>query len=140
MLYNYSTNAFYGVYLLFKYTLFYNILKICKTRSFANTYLGKTAKEKKFSVTYYSETYERNNVRIQSPKGKDMNNKRQSTVPPSLILNTIYGLTKNKYYRYKASQYNHTVLGDGSKSQKAPEIHSKKDEKCCRATAFRSAI
>jgi transposase len=44
--------------------------------------LGKSTQEKKFSVTYYREEYERNNARVNSPQGRYMKAKRQSTVEP----------------------------------------------------------
>jgi hypothetical protein len=56
--------------------------KLCKACRFKDKCLGKTAKEKKFSVTYYREAYERNNKRLQTAKGKAMKSKRQSTVEP----------------------------------------------------------
>ena len=56
--------------------------KQCKGCALASSCLGKTAKEKKFSVTYYQEAYERNIARVHSKKGKYMKAKRQSTVKP----------------------------------------------------------
>ncbi len=57
--------------------------------------MGKTAKKKKFSVTYYRDEYERNNARIQSPKGRVMKAKRQSTVEPVFgTLTQFMGLRK----------------------------------------------
>jgi len=44
--------------------------------------LGKSVQEKKFSVTYYQVDYECNNERVDSPQGKYMKGKRQSTVEP----------------------------------------------------------
>ncbi len=44
--------------------------------------LGRSAQEKKFSVTFYREEYERNNQRVNSPRGRYMKGKRQSTVEP----------------------------------------------------------
>lgn len=54
----------------------------CKECPMRGTCLGKTAKEKKFSVTVYREEYERNAKRITSRLGKYMKGKRQSTVEP----------------------------------------------------------
>ncbi len=54
--------------------------KQCKGCPLAKTCLGKTAKEKKFSVTYYREEYERNNARLE--KNKWHKAKRMSTVEP----------------------------------------------------------
>ncbi len=57
--------------------------------------MGKTAKEKKFSVTYYRDEYERNNARLQSPKDRVMKAKRQSTVEPVFgTLTQFMGLRK----------------------------------------------
>jgi hypothetical protein len=57
--------------------------------------LGKTAKEKKFSITYYKEEYERNNARIKSVKGRKLKAKRSSTVEPVFGTLTQYrGLRK----------------------------------------------
>lgn len=54
----------------------------CKKCPMRGTCLGKTAKEKKFSVTYYRAEYERNAKRVNSKRGKYMKGKRQSTVEP----------------------------------------------------------
>lgn len=56
--------------------------KICKGCSLRESCLGKTAKEKRFSVTFYREEYERNNARLKTSKGRVMKSKRQSTVEP----------------------------------------------------------
>ena len=55
---------------------------ICRACPLSKSCLGKTAKEKKFSVTYYREEYERNIARLATPKGRAMKSKRQSTVEP----------------------------------------------------------
>ena len=54
----------------------------CKACPMRGTCLGKTAKEKKFSVTVYRAEYERNAKRVTSRLGKYMKGKRQSTVEP----------------------------------------------------------
>ena len=54
----------------------------CKECPMRGTCLGKTAKEKKFSVTVYRAEYERNAKRVTSRFGKYMKGKRQSTVEP----------------------------------------------------------
>nr|WP_256437906.1 transposase [Aquimarina sp. U1-2] len=56
--------------------------KICRDCPLSGSCLGKSAKEKKFSVTYYREEYERIKERLQTEKGKRMRSKRQSTVEP----------------------------------------------------------
>ena len=57
--------------------------------------LGKSAQEKKFSVTYYCEEYERNIQRVESPQGLYMKGKRQSTVEPVFgTLTQFLGLRK----------------------------------------------
>ena len=56
--------------------------KICTDCPIRSTCLGKSAQEKKFSVTYYRPEYERNIARVNSKKGRYMKGKRQSTVEP----------------------------------------------------------
>jgi len=57
--------------------------------------LSKTAKEKKFSVTYYREEYERTKQRLQTELGKQSKAIRQSRVEPVLGTLTQYlGLRK----------------------------------------------
>lgn len=57
--------------------------------------LGKSAQEKKFSVTYYREEYLRNIARIESQQGRYMKAKRQSTVEPVFgTLTQFMGLRK----------------------------------------------
>ena len=78
--------------------------------------LGKNTQEKKFTVTYYREQYERNNVRVNSPRGRYMKSKRQSTVEPVFGTLTQYmGLRKintiglkqaNKVMHLSAMAYN----------------------------------
>lgn len=82
----------------------------------ASSCLGKTAKEKKFSVTYYREEYERNNARIATKRGSVMKGKRQSTVEPVFgTLTQFLGLRKintigikqaNKVMHLSAMAYN----------------------------------
>jgi len=90
--------------------------KLCKACRFKDKCLGKTAKEKKFNVTYYREEYERNNKRLQTAKGKAMKSKRQSTVEPVFgTLTQFMGLRKvntigvqqaNKVMQLSAAAYN----------------------------------
>ena len=78
--------------------------------------LGKSAQEKKFSVTYYREQYQRNNARVNSPQGRYMKGKRQSTVEPVFgTLTQFMGLRKintigikqaNKVMHLSAIAYN----------------------------------
>ena len=69
--------------------------KQCKGCPLAVSCLGKTAKEKKFSVTYYREEYERAIARVNSKQGLYMKKKRQSTVEPVLgTLTQFMGLRK----------------------------------------------
>lgn len=56
--------------------------KQCKGCSLAMTCLGKTAKEKKFSVTYYRDEYERTKARLKTDLGKQSKAIRQSRVEP----------------------------------------------------------
>ncbi len=90
--------------------------KICKDCPIALQCLGKSAKEKKFSVTYYREEYERNNTRVNSKLGRYMKGKRQSTVEPVFgTLTQFMGLRKintigieqaNKVMHLSAMAYN----------------------------------
>ena len=69
--------------------------KVCSGCLLRESCLGKSAREKKFSVTYYRSEYERNNGRIKSPQGRYLKAKRQSTVEPVLGTLTQYmGLRK----------------------------------------------
>lgn len=56
--------------------------KLCKGCAIRLSCLGKTAQEKKFTVTYYREQYQRAIARVESKRGKYMKAKRQSTVEP----------------------------------------------------------
>ena len=90
--------------------------KICKDCPLKATCLGNSAKEKKFSVTYYREAYERNIARVHSKKGRYMKAKRQSTVEPVFgTLKEYMGLRKintigirqaNKVMHLSAMAYN----------------------------------
>lgn len=89
---------------------------ICRGCPIKESCLGKTAKEKKFSVTYYRAEYERNNRRVESKQGKYMKGKRQSTVEPVFgTLTQFLGLRKintigiqqaNKVMHLSAVAYN----------------------------------
>ena len=69
--------------------------KLCKTYPIKKQCLVKTAKEKRFSLTYYREEYERNNKRVHSKQGCYMKDKRQSTVEPVFgTLTQFMGLRK----------------------------------------------
>lgn len=90
--------------------------KVCSQCPLASSCLGKTAKEKKFSVTYYREEYERNNQRLSTDKGKRLKAKRQATVEPVFgTLTQFMGLRKintkgikqaNKVMHLSAMAYN----------------------------------
>ena len=56
--------------------------KLCKECPIRNSCLGKTAQEKRITVTAFREEYERNNARIRSVNGQRMKWKRSSTVEP----------------------------------------------------------
>ena len=56
--------------------------KVCIGCSIRSMCLGKSAQEKKFTITYYRPEYERNIARVNSRKGNYMKGKRQSTVEP----------------------------------------------------------
>jgi transposase len=89
--------------------------KICKGCPLRSTCLGKV-NEKQFSVTYYREEYERNIARVESPQGRYMKGKRQSTVEPVFgTLTQFMGLRKintiglaqaNKVMHLSAIAYN----------------------------------
>ena len=78
--------------------------------------LGKSAQEKKFTVTYYRLEYERNIARVESNQGRYMKGKRQSTVEPVFgTLTQFMGLNKvnsigikqaNKCMQLSAIAYN----------------------------------
>ncbi len=90
--------------------------KLCKDCPIALQCLGKSTKEKKFSVTYYRAEYERNNKRVNSNQGRYMKDKRQSTVEPVFgTLTQFRGLRKintlgikqaNKVMHMSAIAYN----------------------------------
>ena len=90
--------------------------KVCSGCRFRESCLGKTAKEKKFSVTYYRDEYERNNERLATKKGRRMMARRQSTVEPVFgTLTQFMGLRKintigirqaNKVMHLSAIAYN----------------------------------
>ena len=56
--------------------------KVCIGCPIRSSCLGKSAQEKKFTITFYRPEYERNIARINSRKGRYMKGKRQSTVEP----------------------------------------------------------
>lgn len=90
--------------------------KLCKGCPIRLNCLGKTAQEKKFTVTYYREEYERAIARIESHRGRYMKAKRQSTVEPVFgTLTQFRGLRKintigikqaNKVMHMSAIAYN----------------------------------
>ena len=90
--------------------------KICKDCPIASQCLGKSAKEKKFSVTFYRAEYERNNTRVNGKQGRYLKAKRQSTVEPVFgTLTQFMGLRKintigieqaNKVMHLSAMAYN----------------------------------
>jgi DDE family transposase len=68
---------------------------VCADCPIRSTCLGKSAQEKKFSVTYYRAEYERNIERVNGPQGRYMKGKRQSTVEPVFgTLTQFMGLRK----------------------------------------------
>jgi len=89
---------------------------VCKTCPIKAQCLGKSAQEKKFSVTYYREEYERNNKRVKSKRGRYLKSKRSSTVEPVFgTLTQFMGLRKintigieqaNKVMHMAATAYN----------------------------------
>ncbi|WP_075344722.1 IS1182 family transposase [Tenacibaculum agarivorans] len=89
--------------------------KLCADCPIKVTCLGKS-KEKRITVTYYREEYERNNKRVHSKLGRYMKGKRQSTVEPVFgTLTQFMGLRKintigiaqaNKVMHMSAVAYN----------------------------------
>ncbi len=89
---------------------------ICKDCPIKKKCLGKSAKEKKFSVTFFRAEYQRNIQRIKSNKGKYFKKKRSSTVEPVFgTLTQFMGLRKintigirqaNKVMHMAAMAYN----------------------------------
>ncbi|WP_242009131.1 IS1182 family transposase [Robertkochia solimangrovi] len=90
--------------------------KVCVDCPIRRACLGKSAQEKKFTVTYYRAEYERNIARVNSPEGRYMKAKRQSTVEPVFgTLTQFMGLRKvntigikqaNKCMQLSAIAYN----------------------------------
>jgi len=90
--------------------------RLCIDCPIRSACLGKSAQEKKFTVTYYREEYERNIARMKSPQGRYMKGKRQSTVEPVFgTLTQFMGLRKintiglqqaNKVMHLSAMAYN----------------------------------
>ena len=90
--------------------------KVCIDCPIGLKCLGKSTQEKKFTVTYYREEYERNNKRVNSQRGRYMKAKRQSTVEPVFgTLTQFMGLRKintigiqqaNKVMHLSAMAYN----------------------------------
>lgn len=69
--------------------------KICFGCPLRDKCLGKTAQEKKISVTAFRAEYERNNKRVKSKHGRRMKKKRTSTVEPVFgTLTQFLGLRK----------------------------------------------
>ncbi|WP_348636638.1 transposase [Mariniflexile litorale] len=76
----------------------------------------KKSQEKRITITYYVEEYERNNLRVNSARGRYMKGKRQSTVEPVFgTLTQFLGLRKintigikqaNKVMHMAAMAYN----------------------------------
>ncbi|MEW4925747.1 transposase, partial [Algibacter sp. 2305UL17-15] len=90
--------------------------KVCTDCPVRSTCLGKSAQEKKFTVTYYRAEYERSIARVNSKKGKYMKGKRQGTVEPVFgTLTQFLGMRKvntlglkqaNKCMHLSAAAYN----------------------------------
>jgi transposase len=68
---------------------------VCKDCPIKKKCLGKSAQEKKFSVTFYRAEYERNNTRVKSKQGRKMKTLRSATVEPVFgTLTQFMGLRK----------------------------------------------
>ena len=89
---------------------------VCKNCPIKPKCLGKSSKEKRFSVTYYRAEYERNNKRVKSKRGRKMKTLRSSTVEPVFgtltqfmgmrKINTIGIKQANKVMQMAAMAYN----------------------------------
>lgn len=89
--------------------------KDCKGCAFRTECIGRSH-ERRIEITYYKDEYERAISRINSPKGRFMKKKRQSTVEPVFgSLTSFYGLRKintigieqaNKVMLLAATAYN----------------------------------
>ena len=89
---------------------------VCIDCPLRSSCLGKSAQEKRFSVTYFRAEYERNIARVNSKQGRYMKGKRQSTVEPAFgTLTQFMGLRKintigikqaNKVMHLSAIAYN----------------------------------
>lgn len=89
---------------------------VCIDCPLRSSCLGKSAQEKKFSVTYYRAEYQRNIARVNSKQGRYMKGKRQGTVEPVFgTLTQFMGLRKintigieqaNKVMHLSAIAYN----------------------------------
>ncbi|WP_169514983.1 hypothetical protein [Arenibacter latericius] len=66
--------------------------------------LGRSAQEKKFSVTYCREEYTKNIALVNNPQDRYMKGKRQSTVE------IVLGAEKYKHNRHRAGQQVHAAL------------------------------
>jgi len=89
---------------------------ICTGCPLRSSCLGKSAQEKKFSVTYYRAKYFLNIVRVESPLGRYMKGKGQSRVEPVFgtltqfmgqgKINTVGFAKANKVMHLSAIAYN----------------------------------
>ena len=110
--------------------------KICKICALRATCLGKV-NEKKFSVTYYREEYERNIERVNSKECRYMKGKRQSTVEPVFgTLTPVHGAAKKKYHRARTGQQGDAPLRHCLQPEEVPEIQTKTIEKRGGGTCF----
>lgn len=90
--------------------------RVCLDCPIRGQCLGRSAQEKKFTITYYRPEYERNIARVNSRQGRYMKSKRQSTVEPVFgTLTQFMGLRKintmgieqaNKVMHLSAIAYN----------------------------------
>lgn len=90
--------------------------KVCKGCPKRSICLGKTAHEKRITLTAYRAEYERNNARVRSKEGQYLKHKRSSTVEPVFgTLTQFLGMRKintkrlsnaNKVMHMAATAYN----------------------------------
>jgi len=110
---------------------------VCMGCPIRESCLGKSAQEKKFGVTYYRAEYERNIARVNSPQGRYMKGKRQSTVEPVFgTLTPVHGPAQDQYIRIKTGQQVHVLIGHCLQLEEIPEVRSETGKKWGGRTCF----
>ncbi|RXG26154.1 hypothetical protein DSM02_147 [Leeuwenhoekiella polynyae] len=107
---------------------------VCMDCPIRSSCLGKSAKEKKFSVTYYQAEYQRNIARVDPDSCRDSRQvyERQTAKHGRTCFwnaNAVCGIKEDKYHRTKTSQQVYATLRHCLQPQKIPQIHSKPSKK-----------